>query len=172
MLSDADYNFFCAYLESLINKGGPPSVDPHTTFFCQVNVIICEQSVLASSNSVSSYYGQHLKTIKSSLDLIVWFPSAEKELRTYLQSIESGNAYRKAKKIAQIATVDVLSNFSNRSLFDHRNCHPYLSMILNKATNQSFRFRETLFNLNNEKSLPLVPPAFIWGNNEDFPAAT
>ena len=135
----------------------------------QVHVLLAEQHLFSSNNKASSsYFASHINTIRAHLDAVIWFPSDDKLLRSFLQNIWTGNSYRKVKKIAQLATTDTLANFSNSSLFEYRECFPYLVMILNKSSNRHFKYRESLYNLHHKKSLPHVPPAFIWGKSEDF----
>ena len=117
-------------------------------------------------SSSNSYIGSKLKILRSHCDLVVYFPSDVKTQRAFISSIASGSDYQKLKRIFELSTSDLLDNFSNRALFSHRPCYPYLSLILNKSSDREFRHRETLYNCNSTLStpkdlLPKSPPAFI-----------
>ena len=136
----------------------------------KIHLILAEQTLLSSNSS--SFFGQQLKLIRAHLDLVVFFPSDQKAIRNFSQNIATSNAYRKLKRIIELCTSDTLDNFSNKTLFDQRIPYPYLSLVLTKNSDKHFRFRETLFNLDDEQTVTFAPPAFIWAKDSDFPTSS
>ena len=93
-----------------------------------------------------------------SSDFVVAFSNSHREVRNFVSGIATGLEYSVLKSLIELATFHVPTQSHDFS--DARTSFPYIMINLSNS-HADYRFKNNLFNLLNDESLPLVPPCIL-----------
>ena len=93
-----------------------------------------------------------------SKDFVVAFSNSHREVRNFVSGIATGLEYTVLKSLIELATFHVPTHA--RDFSDTRTSFPYVLINLSHS-HADYRFKNNLFNLLNQESLPLVPPSIL-----------
>ena len=105
--------------------------------FFRLNVIIVEQTLLSNGSNGSSIGTSMIKSLRNNLDFFCSFSNNEREWRSFISSIASGNEFTILKSVLLTSS---LQKFDGLDLSDFRSSYPYAMVLLNRG-NQHLRFR-------------------------------
>lgn len=78
-----------------------------------------------------------MKALRNNIDFFVSFSNNEREWRSFISSIASGNEFTILKSVLLTSS---LQKFDGLDLSDFRSSYPYAMVLLNRG-NQHLRFR-------------------------------
>ena len=104
-------------------------------YMFRTHTIVIEQTLLSASNN--SYSATLLKCLRNNLDWFACFNNTEREWRTFISSIASGDEFIILKNVLLTSS---LQKYDGLDLSDTRSSFPYSFCLLNRG-NKNFRFR-------------------------------
>ena len=99
-----------------------------------------------------------LRSIRNGLDFVCAFSNTHREVRNFISGLATGLEYSVLKSLIELTTFHVPTQ--TRDFTDARTSFPYILINLSHAY-ADYRFKNNLFNLLSNDSLPLTPPSIL-----------
>ena len=124
------------FLNDVINRANSLTrITPLPLTQFQIHVMVTSQSCLATSGS--SFMAATMKVLRMNVDSIVLLPQSQRDLRTTLSQIYTGEDFSFVKNWYY----DIVENGVGESPIERRYFRPYVNLMMNQNCPKHLRFR-------------------------------